>query len=162
MSRTLGLEQLWEMASSTANSRNGLFYHPCCDVWSTRASKAKRASHSKHLQWRQITSTLDKSVEDKKQALLAKMTEGGWRLPALLNEACHFKPKRSFQQETAFKVVNPDLPPEDLRASFAPQDFGNASPDYHFHQALGMFYLYQFTNHVLLLYFNSKPFKPSL
>lgn len=123
MSRHLTFEELWERINSVNHSFNGLNYHPCCDVWTTRSSKTKRATHKTHLHWRQITALLDKSFEDKKQALLAKMTEEEWRLPALLNEFCQVRPGPIFQQQSAFRLHQPDIQPQDLEADFSPRNY---------------------------------------
>jgi hypothetical protein len=88
MSRILAFEEFWQVANPIHHGGNGLYYHPCCNIWTTRASKSKRASHTQHLQWRQIMDSLPKDIIDKKQALQAKMIEEGWSIPVLLNEAC--------------------------------------------------------------------------
>ncbi len=68
-------------------------------------------------------STLGKDTGDKKQALLAKMTEEGWRLPAVLNEFCQVRPTSTFQQQPAFRLHQFDQPPQDLQADFSPRNY---------------------------------------
>lgn len=100
MDRSFTLDELWDIGIAAAKGCNGLCYHPCCDVWTTRAAKAIRSSHFSSKQWRQIILSLDRSVEDKKLAFQGKMAEEGWRLPALLNYACKFQPPQSVGPQT--------------------------------------------------------------
>jgi len=123
MQKTLAFNELWKTADTAAKGCNGLCHHPCCDVWTTRAAKTKRASHPRTTQWRQLILTLDKTIEDKKQALLAKMTEEGWRLPALLNEVCQAQSPPTLQQKSAFRPHIPVQQPQDTQASPAPHHF---------------------------------------
>ena len=157
--KTLTFEQLWSLATSVIHGGNGLYYHPCCDIWTTRGSITKRSSHSKSLHWRKLLSTLDKSIDDKKQALFAKMTKEDWRLPALLNETCHPRARPTLQPQSAFELHYPDQIPQDLQASLAPQYFAQARPDDSPNQAISMLYLYQFSNDNFLPLFKSKPTK---
>jgi len=123
MRRLVEFETLWTTGIASAKACNGICYHPCCDVWTTKGAKTIRKSHVKAQQWRNLLLTLDKSVEDKKQALLSKMTEEGWRLPAVLNETCQARPAPTFQQQTAFRLRQPDIQPQDLQAGFSSLDF---------------------------------------
>lgn len=125
MSKVMAFSDLWDAASSAAKAHNGFCYHHCCDIWTTKASKSKRSTHGKSIQWRNLLLTLDKNTEDKKQALLAKMTEEGWRLPAVLNEFCSVQPSPIFQQQAAFRPHIPDQPPQDLQAGIAHLNFIN-------------------------------------
>ena len=115
MARLLSFDDLWTMAVSSARSHNGLSYHPCCDSWTTKSSKLKRKSHSEKIQWREIISKLDKNDEAKKEAMLAKMKVEGWKLPAIINDICHFQPRLTDEQQIPFKVHIPQhkrtLPP---------------------------------------------------
>jgi chromosome segregation ATPase len=52
--------------------------------------------------------SLDKTV-DNKQALLAKMTEEEWKLPAVLNELCPIQPSSTVQQKSAFRHHVPNF-----------------------------------------------------
>lgn len=123
MSKLLAFSDLWDAAISAAKAHNGLCYHQCCDIWTTKASKSKRSTHGKSIQWRNLLLALDKNTEDKKQALLTKMTEEGWRLPAVLNERCQARPSSNFQQQTAFRLHQPDIQPQGLQADFPSLDF---------------------------------------
>lgn len=123
MARFLPFDTFWDLALAQNNTSNGLYYHPCCDVWTTRAAKAKRASHKDNINWRRALNSLDKSVDDKKHALLAKMTEEGWRLPVVLNEACKAMLPQTLQQQSAFRPHIPVQPPQDLQPIIADQDF---------------------------------------
>ena len=129
MAEPLSFNELWELAVAANKAANGIYYHPCCDVWTTRGSVAKRSSHLKKLQWRKLISTLDKSCEDKKQALLAKMIEEGWRVPAVLNKLCECHLRQSVDQSRHFKTHNPDQRPEELVSALPSQDF--IEPSYH-------------------------------
>jgi len=114
MPKTLAFQDLWNMAVAASNAHNGLAYHPCCDSWTTRASKTKRKSHRQKLQWRELLATLDRDAEDKKQALLVKMTEEGWRIPALLNQSCSARSRSSIGVQTLFQHHHQVIPPEQL------------------------------------------------
>lgn len=149
MTKQLCFQELWNIADATKESGNCLYYHPCCDVWTTRSSKTKRATHTRFLKWGRILLTLDKAAEDKKQALQAKMIEEGWRLPAVLNEACHARPSPRAQQQIAFRLHQP---PQELRAGLTPLDFLRPDSDCPLQQASGIIYIYKpmHQNQVLL------------
>ena len=128
MQALLTFDQLWDKANTAKQGGNVLFYHPCCDVWTTRSSKAARNSHSKYMQWGKLILTLEKNIEDKKQALQAKMIEEGWRLPALLNEPCKCHLRITPDPNLPFKPHNPDQRPEELRPALPPQGFIDPLP----------------------------------
>jgi hypothetical protein len=104
---SLSFDELWKKLSEGKLAGNTLYYHPCCDVWTSKSSKTKRESHPKHLPFRRILSTLDKSLEDKKQALLVKMVEEGWRIPAVLNARCTLGKAHPVPAQSAFKLFDP-------------------------------------------------------
>ena len=149
MSKLVGFEELWLMATSAAEAHNGLVHHPCCDVWTTKASKAKRESHRQKLQWKSIMKALGSSCEDKKQALQAKMIEEGWRLPALLNESCNCQSRQTLRPEDPPKFHQSLHPPEELLLPFSPQDFIGPSPSQLPFQDPGINYPYQPTPNLL-------------
>ena len=121
--KLLTFDELWQMADSGSIAGNSVYYHPCCDVWTTKASKAKRASHSKYLKWGKLLLTLDKSFEDKKQALHVKMIEERWRLPALLNEACQNQPAPKPSPQHTFNTPPQPAQPEHFETSVAGRGF---------------------------------------
>lgn len=123
MPKMMAFSDLWDAANSAAKAHNGFCYHQCCDIWTTKASKSKRSTHGKSIQWRNLLLTLDKKTEDKKQALLAKMTEEGWRLPAVFNELCQVRSSPTFQQQIAFRFHQPDIQPQGLQAGLSSLDF---------------------------------------
>lgn len=88
MDRLLSFLDLWNLAIERNKYGNGLFYHPCCDIWTTRNSKTNRASHKLHINWKQLMASFPRETLDKKQALQAKMVEKGWRIPVLVNQPC--------------------------------------------------------------------------
>jgi hypothetical protein len=140
MSRTLAFDEFWSLGISSASAHHGIAYHPCCDVWTTKSAKTKRNSHPRKLQWKQIISSLGKNIEDKKQALLIKMTEDSWQIPVVLNEACQIRPQLTIQPQSAFKLHNPHQAPQGLRHSLAPQDFTHPGQDCFFRDAQGKLY----------------------
>ena len=115
MGRLLTFQELWDFTQAQNKHCNGVYYHPCCNIWTTRNSKTNRSSHKLHFNWKQIMASLPKDTEDKKQALQAKMIEEGWALPALLNKPCtnHSSPNPVLQpssDSTSAKVPPQDLP----------------------------------------------------
>ena len=122
MPTPLPFEELWRVATAAAAARNGLCYHPCCDVWTTRSAKLKRDSHKQKLLWQNLMSMLDKSVADKKKALEAKMVEERWRLHVVLNESCRLRTKKSAATGGAFCLVDNGLVERDLSSSFDNED----------------------------------------
>lgn len=108
MEKTLPFEDFWKFTEAQNKNGNGLYYHPCCDVWSTRNSKAKRASHSQFFQWQKIISTLDRSISNKKQALQAMMHETGIKIPVVVNKACFNK------SSTISSKISPNKLQEDI------------------------------------------------
>jgi hypothetical protein len=121
--KTLSFDDFWLKATSADKSYNGFAYHSCCDSWTSRAPGTKRATHSKQLPWRKLMATLDKSTEDKKQALLAKMTEESWRVPVIFNAGCQARPAPPFQHQTAFRLHGFDQPPQQPRDDLTRPNF---------------------------------------
>ena len=119
MRKTLTFDELWKMAETAARSCNGLTYHHCCDVWTSRSAKVSRDSHKQKLHWKNLLSTLNKQAEDKKQALLAKMTEEGWRLPAVLNETCQAQPRQLFGPQALSNHFSESVQPASLQPGLA-------------------------------------------
>ena len=157
--KLLTFHELWSMANAASQSCNDLCFHLCCDVWTSRAAKSKRASHVKCLTWRKLLLLLDKAAEDKKQSLQAKMVEEGWRLPAVLNEACQARPSPTFQQQIAFRLHQPA---QDLRAGLTPLEFLRPNSDHSCQQALGIIHIYKLMHQNQVLLSNNKLFKTSL
>jgi hypothetical protein len=137
MRKTLTFDELWKLAKRTASVCNGLTYYHSCDIWTSRSAKVSRDSHKQKLQWKNLLSTLDKSCEDKEQALLAKMIEEGWQLPAILNEPCQSASRQVPQIVAAFRLYNHTEPPEDLQASLLHQDIVPLSLNMAFQEAPG-------------------------
>ena len=89
MEKETKFEDLWHVGSSRAKYGNDLWYHSCCDVWTTRKSEAARKSHVKKIRWKELMADIeDNGGEDKKTQLLARMTGERWRLPVVMNEGC--------------------------------------------------------------------------
>lgn len=88
MENDLPFDQFWELASKKNMKGNALAYHRCCDVWSTRNSKKFRDSHIEIALWRQVMMTLDRSIDDKKQALRTKLIEQRRRTTVIINQPC--------------------------------------------------------------------------
>ena len=141
MDKFLDFCDFWHLADPTRHGGNGLYYHPCCDVWTTRNAKAKRASHLKQLKWRQIAASLDRSVDDKKSALLAKMKEEGWRVPILINQLCSARPKSSADPQLPFRPVGSHHLQMDIQTALAPPKFRSSLPFGPFQHHKGMKYL---------------------
>lgn len=123
MEKTLTFDEFWKLTDPNEHKGNGPSHHPCCDVWTTRSSKAARETHTKRTPWRNLAATFDKAAIGKKQALLAKMIEECWRVPIVLNERCGNRPSATIQQRSAFRHHQPDQLPQDLQASLAPPNF---------------------------------------
>lgn len=128
MDSSLTFDQLWNKLAIHKEAGNCLLYHPCCGVWTTKAAKVKRASHRQSWKWRQIAASLDKSASDIKQAFHAKMTEEGWRLPAVLNKRCTSLPTPFLVPQARFRPVDSALQPADVRASFVEPDLADSEP----------------------------------
>mgnify|MGYP000146125413 CR=1 FL=1 len=110
----LDFEAFWNYSTERANAYNDLFYHPCCDVWTTRNSKRARNSHQQQTRWRALLTSLDPRQPDKKTALKAKMIEEGWSIPVVLNDICRAHLSRKpVHFASAFKhhTSNPLEPP---------------------------------------------------
>lgn len=160
--KLLPFDELWELANAVKHGGNSLYYHPCCDVWTSRGSAAKRASHSRHIKWGRLILTLDKNTEDKKLALHGKMIEESWRLPAVLNDSCQSQPRSATQMQNAFRPHMPDLPPQDFQPSISSGHTIQPSLNNSDQQDPGNFYLYQCFPCHLLIYFKRKPSKHSV
>jgi hypothetical protein len=137
MEKGMSFDEFWQEVDPSSH-KDGPAYHSCCDLWSKRGWRRLNNNHTKTLQWRKVALLLDKSVENKKLALLAKMTEEGWKTDVTLNKHCQDQPRKTLHSQSAFKLHGKLLQPQNLQPSFAPQDFDCPSPDYLFQQAPGM------------------------
>ena len=92
MELSLSFTQFWTFAIHRAEHRNALAYHKCCDSWTSRNANTIRATHIEEISWSKIISTLDRSVEDRSQALQAKMIAEGMQIPVIVNRPCKTNP----------------------------------------------------------------------
>ena len=120
--KLLSFDDLWAKANKADRSSNGLSYHSCCDIWTSRGAEAKRATHRNRIQWRKLISILDKTIVDKKQALHGKMTEEGWRIPSVMNESCRSQLRHNLDQLMPFRLYNPEHNQRELVPDLTPQD----------------------------------------
>lgn len=88
----LSFQDLWNTALTQERNKNIIYYHPCCDIWTTKASMTKRLSHKESVSWRTIISSLPKGCLDIKKAFETKMKDLGWAIPATLNGFCKKQP----------------------------------------------------------------------
>jgi len=80
--------KLWEVTQSQQKHCSTVYYHPCCDIWTTKNSRTNRVSHSQFITWRDILHSLPSDCTDAQQGLEAKMIEEGWSLHAIVNKPC--------------------------------------------------------------------------
>jgi hypothetical protein len=125
MDRLLSFDSFWDLAVAHDKQCNSLYYHSCCDLWTTRNSKAKRNSHKTHLSWKKIMASLPKDTEDKKKALQAKMLEKRWRMPVLLNKPCQSHSSTYPNPKFPFR---PHVPQHKVHASVFSEDEGHVNP----------------------------------
>ena len=119
---SLDFEAFWILASSHAQRRNTLAYHQCCDVWTTRNSKKARTSHKQITHWIQVMLSLDRSVPDKKQALLAKLTEERRRTNVLVNVKCSASSNYSHRPRDSHQALETENYIEGLQVPEAQPD----------------------------------------
>ncbi len=84
--------KLWEVTQSQQKHCSTVYYHPCCDIWTTKNSRTNRVSHSQFIAWRDILHSLPSDCTDAQQGLEAKMIEEGWSLHAIVNKPCKLQP----------------------------------------------------------------------
>ena len=84
----LPFSKLWELIQSQQKHCNTVYYHPCCDIWTTKNSRSNRVSHSQFITWRDILHSLPSDCADAQRGLQVKMIEEGWSLPAIVNKPC--------------------------------------------------------------------------
>jgi hypothetical protein len=84
----LPFDQFWELANRQSKQHNAPVYHACCDTWSTRGKKTIRSTHTKSLRWSQLMKSLNCTTEERKQALLAKLSFEQRRINIALNQRC--------------------------------------------------------------------------
>jgi hypothetical protein len=129
MAKQLNFQAFWTFATARSQQGNDLHYHGCCDSWSTRNCKKARNSHNQHLQWRKLISALEPNSEGKEKALLAKMTEEGWKIPVVLNELCGTKTRQTFESQLPFKLENSCHPQGNQQTSLALPNFSYPNND---------------------------------
>lgn len=121
--RYLSFQELWELAIAHEKHCNSVYYHSCCDIWTTRNSKNSRPTHPRSVTWKQIMASLPKDCPDKKMALHAKIVEEGWRLPVLLNKPCQ-------TQQPSYPIhrlpFHPHVPPRQVPIHSFTQDEAQA------------------------------------
>lgn len=105
-------EAFWTFAATKAQQKNGLCYHKCCDIWTTRKSKFARASHNVSTTWAQFLSTLDRSDSDQKQVAQAKMIEDRMKIPVIMNKVCQCNSNRTIRPKRGRKPLQPSIQPE--------------------------------------------------
>lgn len=115
MTKTLYFQDFWLFTIEQNKHGNGLFYHPCCDNWTTRNSKAKRASHKKFIKWQKLISGLDRSTEDKKEAFRAKMEDTGMKTPVVINKFCKLDSTAIHSKNSPTKAYESDYPEEEIQ-----------------------------------------------
>lgn len=162
MQKTLTFDEFWELANPDKDKGNGPSHHLCCDIWTTRSSKVKRATHVKRTQWRHLVATFDKDFTDKKQALLKKMTENGWRIPLVVNKTCQNQPKLSFGRKKALKNDQLRDQAQELQDSFTHLEFAEIESDHPIQLTSGIIYIYKFVYQSQLLFCKRKTCKTSL
>jgi len=140
MSYSVDFNGLWTLIITDGNKGKAMAYHPCCDSWTTRAAKAKRASHISSLQWRIVAASLG-NTDDKKKALEEKMELEEWLLPAVVNRYCLAPPKVKVEEEPPFKPLGRALDPEELRPDLAPLLVSALSPEDGLEMRPGRFFL---------------------
>jgi hypothetical protein len=143
MEKVYSFDDFWAIAEEQIKNCNGIYYHPCCDVWTTRNSKAKRASHNQFIQWQKLISKLGRSTENKKQAFKAKMVEERMQIPVVLNKLCSAQPKQNLSRIFPFKLQNPTPLPSATQTDLTTQNLTHPSPDQPLHQDTGIFSPYQ-------------------
>lgn len=137
--KVVDFNKFWVKAVDADKSYNGFEYHSCCDSWSTRCPKSKRSTHKNHLPWRKLMTLLDKNTEDKKQALLGKMTEEGWKLPIVLNQICQVHSAPTLPAQLSLRLHSRFPQPQDFPPSLAPREFTQTDPNQLSHNRLCMF-----------------------
>ena len=125
----LSFEDFWVFAHKCKTQNNAPSYHPCCDFWTTRGAVAIKATHQKTVTWKQLNSSLDRSV-DQKQALQAKMIEEGMQIPVVFNQCCKLAAAPNLQSNRGRKVQYKLSQPSDPQAVLASQDFAQPVGDY--------------------------------
>lgn len=116
-------EDFWKMAIKANTGGNGLCYHECCDVWTTRAARIMRDSHQTKLSWRKFMADVDKSVDDGMVAFRAKLAQNNWRSDVVVNKSCRFQSAKSGLQQSGFRLRQSDIQPQDVQAGLSSLDF---------------------------------------
>ena len=81
-------DQFWTAISRSVTSCNYPTYHPCCQVWVSRAQKACRDSHREKISWGVAINSAGGIHADAKSLLKAHMLEHGWGEPIRFNTKC--------------------------------------------------------------------------
>ena len=160
--KVLSFNDLWTKANTADRSYNGFVYHSCCDIWTSRGAEPKRMTHGKHLKWRKLMASFGSSIENRKQALLTKMTEEHWRLPAILNQVCQARNSSTMQQQAAFRPYRLELPRQCLQVGTTSQEFLWSNQHCPSKNAFGIIYTHKLMNCSQVLFFKSRPSKTFL
>lgn len=115
-------ESFWDFANHRSLTRNDLSYHPCCDFWSTRGSKASK-THKTAIKWKTLLAKIDPEALDSKAALNAIMVEHEWNMPVLLNRGCVARRSRFLD----LRVARRHRPQHERPLLVSPEDEGQAN-----------------------------------
>ena len=129
----LSFEAFWQFANKLKSQNNTLDFHPCCEVWTTRKSKAIKESHETTITWGNFILTLDDKIEDKETAFKAKMKQDNMKTMMVINKPCvgktdmclrKRKPIKTeeIEENLPFKLHNTHLTPIDLHSNFEPKN----------------------------------------
>lgn len=81
-------KSFWDFSKTKEKSRNDVFYHPCCDTWSTRKSGVGRSTHKSQITWRQLLLSVSSSKNEQFEQLFQMMLQNKWRIPPVFNMEC--------------------------------------------------------------------------
>lgn len=123
MHKEYTFDDFWDKIKQAASGGNGYYHHPCCNVWTSRSATAIRATHRKTLRWGEVISNLDKTTDDKKAALRAKLIEDELGLDIIVNTPCQHQLSPIPHHKSAFRFHQPVLLPQDLQTGPSPHSF---------------------------------------
>lgn len=123
--RKVEFDGFLKQAVSAAKNKNSMYYHACCNSWTTMRTSAKKESHHYTVAWKKIlklpdrVDTKDELTEEQKQRMKEKLEAYGCRFPTVINIRCAGTSQVTVQPKIPLQHYQPPAPPQEMEDEIA-------------------------------------------